>query len=119
MYEIMLKGKKAGQAQVEREGLYYRFTCECVFSDGKMHRIVVSDGERTVNLGVCIPCGEQYCLSTKVPVKYLPGEKLCFTVDTDRNVCISVASGKPFDYLHKLETARLQLTNGQPYIVID
>ena len=119
MYEIMLQGKRVGCAQVKREGLYYRITCECAFPDPKIHRIVVSDGEQNVRLGVCIPHGEQYCLSTKVPAKYLPGEELFFTVEADCTTGIPVTPGEPFTYLHKLEAARLQFTNGQPYIVID
>ena len=118
MYSILLNGEVVGQAQVEKEGLYYRFTCTCTFSDGKIHRIVVSDGKSVVKLGVCIPDGDQFRLSTKVPAKRLLGETLRFMIESD-TTGIPISSGKPFAYLDKLETARLQITNGQAYILID
>ena len=119
MYQITWNGKQVGQAQAEREGLYYKFTCVCDFSDDEIHRIIVSDGKTVVKLGVCIPDGDKFCLSTRVPVKYLTGGDLCFTIESD---CVSgfpVFSGKPFAHLDKLETARLQITNGQASIIID
>lgn len=119
MYQITYNGRQVGQAQAEREGLYYKITCVCDFSDDEIHRIVASDGKSVVKLGVCVPNGNQFSLSTKVPAKYLSAGDLCFSVASECTSGIPIFSGKPFPHLDKLETARLQITNGQPCIVID
>ena len=119
MYKITLNGEQVGQAQVEREGLYYKITCICSFPDNEIHKIFVGDGESVVKLGVCVPNGNQFTLSTRVPIKYLPGDDLYFTIASNCPSDIPISSGKPFAYLDKLETARLQITNGQPSIIID
>lgn len=119
MYKILWNGKQVGQAKVEREGLYYKFTCVCVFHNYDIHRIIVSDGKELVKLGVCIPDGDKFTLSTRVPAKYLPGSSLCFTVEADSTSAIPVFSGKLFAHLDKLETARFQIINGQSNIIID
>ncbi len=118
MYKIMLNEEQVGQAHVKREGLYYKITCVCNFSDGKIHRVVVRDGESAVRLGICIPKDDKFYLSTRIPAKHLLGENLYFSIESD---CagIPVFAGKPFPHLDKLETARLQFTNGQPSILID
>lgn len=116
MYEITWNGMQVGKARVEKDGLYYKITCVCTFDDTDIHRVIVSDGESFVKLGVCIPEGDQFYLTTKVPVKSLRGNKLSFMIKSNCTTGIPVISGKPFAHLERLETARLQIKNGQAYI---
>ncbi len=119
MYKIMLNGEQVGHAQVEREGLYYRFNCTCALKDNKLYRIVVGDGKTKIKLGVCVPDGQSFVLSTKIPVKYLQGNSFCFLMEAVCGNAIAVSTGQPFFYLDKLQTARLQIADGQPSIIIN
>ena len=119
LYDIISNGEQIGYVNVEKEGLYYKFVCKCTFHDQNVHRVVVSDGESVLKLGICVPDGDKFTLLSRVPVKYLKGKNLRFWVESNCSSCIPVSSGKPFAQLDKLETARLQITNGQPSIIID
>lgn len=117
MYDIMMNTKVVGQAEVMKEGLYYRFTCRCTPPNDAIHRIIVSDGNITRDLGICVPTGEWFCLVCRVPIKYLPGDKLEFSLVTnEQKNAVPVETDTPFPALDKLETAYLQ-KNGE--IVID
>lgn len=117
MYDIMMDTKVVGQAEVMKEGLYYRFTCKCTPPNDAIHRIIVSDGNITRDLGICVPTGEWFCLVCRVPIKYLPGDKLEFSLVTNaQKNAVPVETDTPFPALDKLETAYLQ-KNGE--IVID
>lgn len=119
MYDIKQDGDTVGQAQVEIDGLYYIIRCCCRFWNKKINRIRIYDGKKEMSLGICVPEGNQFVLTKRIPKKQLSGENLCFFVESEVLSGIPVASGKPFEYLHKLKTARLQNTNGQPMIIID
>lgn len=106
-----------GRAEVKKEGLYYRFFCTCTPPDNGIYRIVVCDGSNTRDIGICIPTGTV----ARVPIKYLPGERLTFSlVPKDRKeTAVPVATGEPFERLEQLDNARFQVTQGQPEILID
>ena len=119
MYEIMCNRESVGSAQVEKEGLYYKFLCTCLPPNEGVHRITVSDGETVRDLGICVPKGGKFTLTARVPIKYLKGNKLTFTLTSPNGADNSIDTGEAFAQLEKLEAARLQITNGQPEIVID
>lgn len=121
LYDIYVDTQVVGQAEVIKEGLYYRFSCKCTPPDEGVYRIIVSDGENTKDLGICVPTGEWFCLVSRVPIKYLPGERLEFTLipkDKQEKV-VSVATDEPFADLDKLDSAHLQQSNGKTEIIID
>lgn len=121
MYDICAGTQVVGQAEVIKEGLYYRFSCKCTPPDDGIYRIMVSDGNNTKDLGICVPAGEWFCLVTRVPIKYLSGEKLEFTlVSKDRQeLAVPVAMDEPFADLDKLESAYFQEKDGKAKIIID
>lgn len=119
MYDILMDTQVVGQAEVTKEGLYYRFTCKCTPPDDSVHRIFVSDGNNTKDLGICVPTGEWFCLVSRVPVKYLSGENLRFSLVPKEQRGVPVKTGGAFSHLDKLETARLQEINGMSEIIID
>lgn len=119
MYDILLNGLTIGHVQVDREGLYYKFRCNCKFNDNKIYRIKVTDSVTEITLGICVPEGDNFILNTKVPVKKLQKDSLIFTAELRSEQAIVAETGKSFSYLDKLETARLQYTNGQIKIIID
>ena len=101
-----------------REGLYYRFFCTCKLPDKSICRIIVSDGENRKDLGICVPSGDRFTLTARVPVKYLPGESLRFTLKPQERV-IPVAADKPFSHLEELDRARFRMNDGKGEILID
>lgn len=120
MYHIYMNGESVGKAIVEKEGLFYKITCACIVPDKDFYRIRVDDGKTSRDLGICVPNGDEFVLTSRVPVKFLTGETLSFTlVPRTAETAVPVATGETFDYLDKLESARLQNTNGQTEIVID
>lgn len=120
MYNILMGARVIGQAEVIKEGLYYRFSCKCTPPDAGMYRIVVSDGCNKKDLGICVPTGERFCLVSRVPVKYLPGENLEFSlVSNEKRIAVPVKNDMPFPALDKLETAYLQENGENTEIIID
>ena len=121
LYDIYAGTQVVGQAEVIKEGLYYRFSCKCTPPDEGVCRILVSDGCNTKDLGICVPTGEWFCLVSRVPIKYLSGDKLEFLlVPKDRQVSVvPVATNEPFPELDKLESAHLQEADGKTEVVID
>lgn len=121
LYDILMDTQVVGQAEVMREGLYYRFSCKCTPPDESIYRILVSDGNNTKDLGICVPAGEWFCLVSRVPVKHLPGDRLQFTLTSKdkKQTAVPVATDEPFPYLDMLETAGLQEVDGVTEIIID
>lgn len=121
MYDIYAGTQIVGQAEVIKEGLYYRFSCKCTPPDDGIHRIMVSDGNNTKDLGICVPVGEWFCLVSRVPIKHLSGEILEFSlVPKDRQkLAVPVATDEPFANLDKLESAHLEEADGKTEIIID
>ena len=119
MFEIFFNEAVTGQAEMVKEGLYYKIHCTCSLPNSGIHRIIISDGEITRDLGICVPVGDKFVLNTRVPVKNIKGDQPKFHLVSGKHTAIPVATGKPFSALDKLETARLQVTNGQPEIITD
>ena len=68
-YEIRLGSSSVGCVTVERQGLYYRFHCQCNLKG--MYRLVVSCGGKQEDLGTLIPSGGVFGLEKRIPVKRL------------------------------------------------
>ena len=123
MYDILLGTAPVGKAEVQTEGLYYKFSCYCTLPSSDVFRVTVSDGNTTKDLGICVPTGSRFTLTARIPTKYLKGDRLTFILvpnnSARRGIGIPVMTGRPFEQLDKLEAARLSYTNGQPVIVID
>ena len=119
MSGIMMNGKNVGTATVEREGLYYRFACKCVFDDADIHRLWVLWESGCRRLGVLVPDGRTACLNTRVPAKYIPDTQLSFQIDYHpAEHFYPVDKEKPFAHMGQLLKARFAVVDGKPGIVI-
>lgn len=121
MYDILMDSQVVGQADVKKEGLYYRIVCRCKPLSEGIHRVRVENGEISRDLGICVPTGDDFSLTTRVPVKYLPGDKLTFQLipkDAPQKV-VPVAQDQPFAYLDMLESATLRENRDQAEILIN
>lgn len=121
MYEIFYLDRCVGTANVKKEGMYLVLSCACRPPYDGVFRIMVWDGSRKRDLGICYPTDKNFTLRSRVPMKCLNGDSLRFTLipNEEENEDDIVHSGKPFARLDKIDTARLELTNGQVKILID
>jgi len=120
-FEIAMDGKVVGKATVERQGLYCRFSCRCVFPDKGIHTIWVCWDGGSRKLGVCVPNGRDYCLNTSVPLKYIPDKRLTFAVDyteKKQDDFYAVDAERPFDPIDKLSRAQFDVRDGKPGLII-
>lgn len=117
IYDITKNGQAVGTAAVEKDGLYYRFTCRCRGS-GIFH-LRVSRGGKEESLGIPVPEGGEYRLRTRIPVSRFPaGEFRFFVEEPKKETFVPVIPGQPFPYLSKLKNARYALRNGTAGVIL-
>ena len=121
MYHVFWNEKSVGTAKVIKEGLYYRFSCVCRLAEKGVYRICVSDGHKELDLGICVPEGQDFVLNTKIPSKNFREETFSFRLVTkqEKRIVVPVKDGMPFSYLESLNDACLKTVNGVQCIVID
>ena len=120
--DILLGGQAVGKTRVSREGLYLAFRCRCHLSGEVVYRLQARCGDRTENLGIPVPGNGSFELNTRVPAKRLgPGRMVIEAVPKRAELeekFIPLSPEEPFRYLRRLETAFLQVRDGQVGIVI-
>ena len=117
----MLDGKKVGNAYIDTNGLYTSFQCKCSFPIDGIYRINAKYGVRYIDLGVCIPNGDSYVTSAKIPTKNLGEEEPAFYAirkGSENLIFIAVDEHTDFRYLKRLVDARFQVQNGQKGLLI-
>ena len=119
LYDIYKGEEKIGKAEVSREGLYYRFRCCCDLPEGAFYRLMVSCGGKTENLGIPIPSGDSFWLSTRLPVSRFPaGEPVFRALSKEQRSWIPVLPEQPFAHLSELENAVLEERGGEMGLLI-
>ena len=71
-YEITYDTVPVGTAQVEKQGLYFLFSCRCRLPDEGLYRIHGCFGEDRVDLGICVPMGQLFGMDKKSPSRQIP-----------------------------------------------
>ena len=121
-YEIRMGKEVVGTATVEQQGLYYRFSCKCNISGSVICRVTVSCNGHHENLGVLIPSGSGFGLTTKVAVKKLGKGPFQFRAmpkhQKNEGRFIPIYPEEPFAYITRLQNAFLEVRNGQVGVVI-
>jgi hypothetical protein len=121
-YEIRMGKEVVGTATVEQQGLYYRFSCRCSISGSVICRVMVSCNGHHENLGVMIPIGNGFGLTTKVAVKKLGKGPFQFQAmpkhQKSEGKFIPIYPEEPFAYISRLQKAFLEIRNGQAGVVI-
>ena len=104
---------EVGEAEVRREGLYYRIRCICCLQEEAVCRVRVGD----VNLGVLLPDGNTFKLDTKLPMKRFENQKEKFEIQPNRPVLagrfVPIKPEEPFAYIERLKDAYLTRQDGQ------
>ena len=100
-----------GTVRVEKQGLYYRITCRCRIKNGEIHRLVVSCGGRTENLGICVPMEGGFGVEKRIPCKHLgtgtPEFLLLAKQEQPVGKFVAVYPDEPFSYMARLKGAYL------------
>ena len=121
-YPVMVGGKQAGKALVERIGLYYHFSCRCRLSGDSIYRLLVTCGAVQTNLGILVPSDGSFVRETKIPVKHIGEGELSFslspTQDIHSGTFVPIYPEEPFAYLAQLKEAFLVRRNGQVGIIL-
>jgi hypothetical protein len=121
-YDIFMGKNVVGTAEVERQGLYYHFVCRCRLSGDALCRVMVECDGYHENLGILVPWGKSFGLTTRVPMKRFGSGKLNFRVlpkhPSGQGTFIAVYPDEPFAYLSRLKSAFLEVRNGQVGVVL-
>lgn len=121
-YDIRLGPSQVGKATVEKQGLYYIFSCRCRLNGATMQRIMVACGENKVDLGICVPVDGTFGVDKKVPCKRfgegVPEFYVVPRLGQPGGKFVPVYPEEPFAYMSKLKGAFLEIQNGQRGIVI-
>lgn len=113
--EVFWDRQPVGTACVTREGLYYRFRCECRFPDKRGYRLRVCCGSKTLDLGLCVPEGNLFTLSKRIPIKQVGDGEMSFQAmrNIQKASFSPVEENLPFSGIPILQYARLAVNNGQ------
>ena len=121
-YDIKSGDKVLGRVKVERQGLYYLFSCRCSLTGEVMHRLLVRCGGKEEDLGVCVPVDGAFGVEKKIPCKRLgEGTPEFFLLPKHEKMegkFIPIYPEEPFSYIHRLEGAFLKHQAGQLGIVL-
>ena len=121
-YDILQGGQVIGQAVVERQGLYYRFSCRCRLTGQVICRLMVTCGDKCESLGVPVPEKDAFTLHTRISVSRLGEGEMSFRAVPRHNPLegrfIPLRPEEPFAYLTRLKNAYLENRNGTMGIVL-
>lgn len=116
IYDILLGGKKIGQAEVKRQGLYNYFDCSCRLSGEVIYKLTVSCGDHTESLGVFVPEDGRFKIKARIAAKKLGEGTPIFRAvprhDPVGEDFVPISPEEPFAYLARLENAYLTRKNG-------
>ena len=121
-YGVYFGNQLAGKVQVQRQGLYYRFTCRCRLSGDVVCRFRVTCGDRRESLGVVVPMDGGFGLDTRLPVKRLGEGEMAFTLvpkhEVPEGTFVPIYPEEPFAYIERLKEGFLAKKGEQVGVVL-
>ena len=121
-YEVSQGAKPIGTVTVQRQGLYYHFSCRCILTGDVVCKLIVTCGEKQEKLGVLVPMDGKFGIEKKIPVKHLgegtPQFRLMPKHEKMEGKFVPIYPEEPFSYMAKLKDAFLETQAGQLGIVI-
>lgn len=122
-YDVYLGNEVAGKAQVEKQGLYYRITSNCHLTGAVIYRLVLSCDDREIKLGIFVPQGDAFSMTTKIPIKHIGEGQWRFKVAPQHPPVeehfVPLSADEPFAYISQLENAHLQRQGDTVGIVLN
>lgn len=121
-YVVYFGKKQVGKVSVQRQGLYYRFSCRCCITGSTVCRLKVQCGGIQENLGILVPVDGGFGLDTRIPAKRMregvPEFLLVPNHDSPAGTFVSIYPEEPFSYISRLKNAFLERKNGEIGIVL-
>lgn len=121
-YGVHFGNQLAGKVTVQRQGLYYRFSCRCRMTGETVCRLRVVCGDKQENLGILVPMDGGFGLDTKLPAKRLGEGQPEFTLipkhERSGGTFVPIYPEEPFAYIARLKDAYLVRKNGSVGILI-
>ena len=119
-YPITREGNTVGEAQLERQGMFWRIICRCRIRTEKPMRIYLQSEMRRLDLGLCILEGDTCSLVSRISCKVGAPEGFAFTVEHIREEqYFPLSESEPFPALQLLKSAKFMPRNGHPGILIN
>ena len=122
-YKVHFGKRTVGNVTVQRQGLYYRFSCVCELSGDVLCRLQVTCGSTHLDLGILVPVGKGFGLDTRVPAKQLSYGKPEFTLVPKQTAVselfVPVYPEEPFAYISRLKKGYLARKDGKLGIVLE
>lgn len=116
-YAVYLLDRPVGTVNVEKQGLYYRFSCRCEPGKG-MHRLLLRSGGKETDLGLCVPMADGFGTEKRLPIKQCGTGTPEFFLRPKDGHFVPISPEEPFRYIHRLENAFLERRGHQLGIVI-
>lgn len=114
---ILFAGQKVGEGHISRSGLYHRF--ECRFRCDKNHKyyLYICFGDEKINLGICIPDGDDFVLKKNLASKTFTDDEMSFLLlDQSNSSFCKIFEKKPFPHIAHLEHGVFEVRNNMPGI---
>lgn len=122
-YPITYGDVPVGKADISNEGLYYCIACHVNIHSPGFYRISVCTETQTIDLGLCVPCGNGLSLRKKIPMKNISGKIIAFSLHNRSPKAQSqfhiIDSNQPFLQLYRLKAGKFVIRNGLPGIIFD
>jgi len=117
IYSVKYQNTIVGQAELIKQGMYYRISCQCRLPKDGWYRLYLDNGVRDYDIGLFVPAAGEYRLVSSVPMRRFCGTDFQFTVKSMQPEEIgrffSVEVHEPFAELMRLEHACYKMKNGQ------
>ena len=120
-YDLFMDDRIVGKADVVNEGLYYVIKCTFSLDHDGIYRAIVQTDHECLNLGICVPEGDLFAATVRIPVSKIENDDVRFyivSIDAKRAQGHPVSEDAPFDFLELLYAARFSKINGKPSIFI-
>ena len=121
-YDVMFENQAIGKVTVEKEGLYFRFSCECQLYQPGLYRLIAACQGREVPIGILTPGNGGFVLNTRIATKKFITQPTKFNIipckEERKERFIPLCADAPFAYISDLPGAKLFCKNGQTGILI-
>lgn len=121
-YDVMLAGEKVGSVSVQQEGLYIRYSCNCILSGEVMYNLVLRSSQREFCLGVLVPKDGSFGLVKRMPLKEVGTDQAEFFLrprhEKMNDRFVPIRAEEPFAYLRHLGDCVLASRNGQMGLIL-
>ena len=121
-YSVFSGGEEIGKVWVHRQGLYYHICCRCALTGAIPYKLQATCAEKTVDLGLCVPKGQDFGVDTSIPIKRLGEGMLSFQLmprhKKSEGRFVPISPEEPFHYISQLQQAHLSKQDGVVGIVL-